>query len=70
MQPLLLTTAALEAGAGLALLGILSIVLGGTLLGNTVIGVAVLPFVIGIAELIGGVTALFLAFRLRLTQAR
>jgi uncharacterized membrane protein HdeD (DUF308 family) len=57
------------AGWGMALLGILSIVLGAVLLGNTLIGVAVLPYIIGIAELVGGVTAFFIAFQLRSAQA-
>jgi uncharacterized membrane protein HdeD (DUF308 family) len=57
------------AGWSMALLGILSIVAGGALLGNTLIGVALLPYFIGIAELVGGVGAFFLAFKLRSTQS-
>jgi uncharacterized membrane protein HdeD (DUF308 family) len=58
------------AGLGMALLGGLSIILGAALLGNTWVGVAVLPMLIGLSELIGGVAAFFLAFRLRSDQAR
>jgi uncharacterized membrane protein HdeD (DUF308 family) len=58
------------AGWSMALLGILSIVLGGVLLGNTLIGVALLPWVIGIAELLGGAVAFVFALRLRAAQAR
>jgi uncharacterized membrane protein HdeD (DUF308 family) len=56
------------AGWGMGLLGVLSIVLGVALLGNTMVGVTVLPLVIGISELVGGVAACFVAFRLRSAQ--
>lgn len=59
-------------GGGLAvgLLGVVSILLGGALLGNTLIGVAMLPYVIGITELVGGVVAFFFAFKLRSVSAQ
>jgi uncharacterized membrane protein HdeD (DUF308 family) len=56
------------AGWSMALLGVLSIAAGGALLGNTLIGVAILPYVIGIAELGAGAGAFFLALKLRSTQ--
>ncbi len=52
------------AGWGMALLGVLSLVLGGLLLCNTLVGVVLLLWIIGIAELIGGAFAFFFAFRL------
>jgi uncharacterized membrane protein HdeD (DUF308 family) len=57
------------AGWSMGLLGILSIVLGGVLLANTMIGVALLPYLIGFAELGGGLIALVFAFKLRATPA-
>ncbi|MEO8350101.1 MAG: DUF308 domain-containing protein [Chthoniobacteraceae bacterium] len=53
------------AGGSVGLLGVLSIVLGSVLLANTVIGVALLPYFIGFAELGGGIIALIFAFKLR-----
>lgn len=53
------------AGWSMALLGLLSIVLGGVLLGNTLVGVALLPWLIGLSELAGGLAACFFAFQLR-----
>lgn len=58
------------AGAGMALLGALSLVLGGVLLCNPLVGVAMLPWIIGIAELVGGTFAFFFAFRLLSIQLR
>ncbi len=58
------------AGGGMALLGVLSLVLGGLLLCNTLVGVAMLPWIIGIVELVGGTFAFFFAFRLLSIQAR
>ncbi len=57
------------AGWSMGLLGILSIVLGGALLANTVIGVALLPYFIGIAELAGGLVAIVFAFGMRTSPA-
>ncbi len=53
------------AGGGMGLLGVVSILLGGAVLFNTVIGVLLLPYVIGGIEVGGGLVALVLAFRLR-----
>jgi uncharacterized membrane protein HdeD (DUF308 family) len=51
-------------GWGVAVLGVISLGLGVVLLGNTLVGVAVLPWIIGITELLGGIVAFFFAFRL------
>ena len=58
------------AGAGMALLGALSLVLGGVLLCNTLVSMVMLPWIIGIAEVVGGTFAFFFAFRLLSIQAR
>lgn len=55
-------------GLGVGLLGVVSIILGGAILGNTLVGVAVLPYVLGITELVGGVLALVFAFKIRSIQ--
>ena len=55
---------------GIGILGLVSLALGIVLLGNTLIGVAVLPWIIGITELVGGVFAFFFAFRLLSIQRR
>lgn len=54
------------AGWSMGLLGVISILLGGAVLGNTVIGVAALPYVIGIVEITGGLAALIFSYELRL----
>ncbi len=56
------------AGAGVGLLGVVSIVLGVALLGNTLIGVAALPYLIGAAAVLGGLSAVILAGKLRTAQ--
>lgn len=50
-------------GGGLAvgLLGVVSLLLGGVVLANTLIGVAIFPYVIGVTELAGGIIILLLA---------
>ena len=55
---------------GVGALGLISLALGIVLLGNTQFGVAVLPWIIGITELLGGAFAFFFAFRLLSIQAR
>ena len=52
-------------GWSVGLLGIVSVILGGALLANTIIGVALLPYVIGITELVGGTLAIIMSFWLR-----
>jgi uncharacterized membrane protein HdeD (DUF308 family) len=53
-------------GGGLAvgLLGVVSLLLGGVVLANTLIGIAIFPYVIGITELAGGSVIFFLAFKM------
>ena len=58
------------AGGGVALLGVVSLVLGGALVGNPLVGMDLLPWVIGIVVLVGGGAAFFLSFRLLSIQAR
>ncbi len=53
------------AGWGVGVVGVLTIGLGAALLGNTLVGVAALPFLLGSLELIAGIAALCFAFRLR-----
>lgn len=53
------------AGWGIGIIGIINIIFGVILLGNTIIGVAALPLVIGIFAIIGGISAIFMALRLR-----
>lgn len=57
------------AGWSMGLLGVVSILLGAALLGNTVIGVALFPYFIGAVELVGGLVALVVAFKLRTVSA-
>ena len=52
-------------GWGMGILGVLNIVLGLVLLLNPLIGVVVLPFVLGGFALVGGILAIIMAFRLR-----
>jgi hypothetical protein len=58
------------AGWGMGLLGVISVLLGGGLLFNTLIGVAVLPYFIGGVELVGGVAAFVIAFKMRTASVR
>lgn len=53
------------AGWGIGVLGIINIIFGVILLGNTLIGIASLPLIIGIFAIIGGIGTIFMAFRLR-----
>ena len=52
------------AGWSMALLGVVSILLGAALLGNTVIGVVLFPYFIGAVELVGGLVALRRRFQI------
>jgi uncharacterized membrane protein HdeD (DUF308 family) len=52
-------------GWGIGILGVLSIFFGLVLLFNVWIGVATLPFVLGIFGIVGGVFAVVMAFRMR-----
>ena len=52
-------------GWGIGLLGALTIIFGIVLLANPLIGVAVLPFVLGGFGLVGGIVAVVAAFTLR-----
>lgn len=56
------------AGFGMAMLGLTSIILGGLLLGNTLLSVAILVYILGFTELVGGIVAFFAAFGLRSAQ--
>ncbi len=58
------------AGWSLGLLGIISVLLGGVVLGNTVIGVLALPYIIGGIEVVGGLIAFVAAFMSRRASAR
>ncbi len=52
-------------GWGPGLLGAINIIFGLILLANPLIGATVLPFVLGIFGIIGGVAAIFASFRLK-----
>ena len=52
-------------GWGMGILGVLNIILGLVLLFNPLIGVVVLPFVLGSCSLIGGLAAIVIAFKMR-----
>jgi uncharacterized membrane protein HdeD (DUF308 family) len=58
------------AGWGMGPLGVSSVLLGGALLFNTLIGVALMPYLLGVVELVGGLVAFFVAFKLRTRPAR
>jgi uncharacterized membrane protein HdeD (DUF308 family) len=60
-----LAVAFLGGGWGMGVLSVLGILLGLILVINPLIGVAALPFVLGIFMLIGGVGAVVQAFRIR-----
>lgn len=53
------------AGWAMGLLGIVNIIFGVLLLGNTVIGVATLPLVLGVFAIVGGIATIYMAIRLR-----
>ncbi|MCA9865070.1 MAG: DUF308 domain-containing protein [Anaerolineae bacterium] len=55
------------AGWGIGLLGVLNIIFGLILLGNSMIAVATLPWVLGAFALVGGISAIVMAFRLKTT---
>ncbi|CUS03688.2 conserved membrane protein of unknown function [Candidatus Promineifilum breve] len=55
------------AGWGMGVVGIINIIFGLILLGNTLIAAATLPWVLGAFALIGGIATVFMAFRLRTT---
>jgi uncharacterized membrane protein HdeD (DUF308 family) len=50
---------------GMAILGLLSILLGMVLFLNPMLGAAALPFVLGVAAIVGGIGAIILAIRTR-----
>jgi uncharacterized membrane protein HdeD (DUF308 family) len=53
------------AGWGIGLLGVVNIIFGLLLLGNTMLSAAVLPWVLGGFAVVGGIAAIVMAFRLR-----
>lgn len=55
------------AGWGIGLLGVLNIIFGLILLGNKLIAVATLPWILGAFALVGGIAAIIMAFRLKTT---
>jgi uncharacterized membrane protein HdeD (DUF308 family) len=55
------------AGWGIGLLGVVNIIFGVILLANTMISVALLPWVLGGLALVGGIAAIIMAFRLKST---
>lgn len=55
------------AGWGMGLLGIINIIFGLILLGNTLVAAATLPLVLGAFAIVGGIATIFMAFRLRTT---
>jgi uncharacterized membrane protein HdeD (DUF308 family) len=60
-----LAVAFLGGGWGMGVLSVLGILLGLILVINPLIGVAALPFILGIFMLVGGVGAVVQAFRIR-----
>ena len=52
-------------GWGAGILGVISIIIGFILLANPMITAAMLPWVVGIFAIIGGIFAIFAAFRMR-----
>ncbi|MCX9080047.1 MAG: DUF308 domain-containing protein, partial [Candidatus Methanoperedens sp.] len=52
-------------GLGAIILGVLSIVFGVVLIANPLVGVIALPWIMGIAGLVGGIGAIIGAFRNR-----
>lgn len=55
------------AGWGIGLVGIINIILGLILLGNSLIATATLPWVLGGFAIVGGIATIILAFRLKTT---
>ena len=53
------------AGWGIGVVGIINIIFGVILLGNTLIATATLPWVLGAVAIVGGITAIYMALRLR-----
>lgn len=52
-------------GWGIGLLGVVSIIFGLMLLGDPLVATLTLPFVFGVFALVGGIIAIFAAFRMR-----
>jgi uncharacterized membrane protein HdeD (DUF308 family) len=55
------------AGWGIGVLGVINIIFGAILLGNTVVSAALLPWVLGGFAIVGGIAAIVMAFRLKTT---
>lgn len=55
------------AGWGIGLVGVINIILGLILLGNSLIATATLPWVLGGFAIVGGIATIILAFRLKTT---
>jgi uncharacterized membrane protein HdeD (DUF308 family) len=55
------------AGWGIGLLGVINIIFGAILLGNTLVSAAILPWVLGGFAIVGGIAAIVMAFRLKST---
>ncbi len=55
------------AGWGIGLLGVINIIFGMILLGNSMIAVATLPWVLGGFAIVGGIASIVFAFRLKTT---
>lgn len=55
------------AGWGIGLMGVINIIFGVLLLGNTLIAAATLPWVLGGFAIVGGIAAIIMAFRLKTT---
>ena len=53
------------AGWGIGVLGIINIIFGVILLGNSLIATATLPWVLGAVAVVGGISTILLALRLR-----
>lgn len=53
------------AGWGIGLLGVVNVIFGLILLGNTLLSAALLPWVLGSFAIVGGIAAIVMAFRLR-----
>ena len=53
------------AGWAMGVIGIINIIFAVLLLGNVLVGMATLPFVIGAFAIVGGIAAIYMALRLR-----
>lgn len=53
------------AGWAIGVIGIVNIIFGVILLGNSLIATATLPWVLGAVAIVGGISAIFMALRLR-----